>query len=151
MAGLCSQGPSFTVHRPNVSSTSVGATPVVNTLEDTVTFISEPERIPEQYANLLVMKQWGFDRILPNHGNPAVIARGGYPTALIDVTRDYLRRIVEHAHDPDFLDQSLDSYTANAVRNGTISIWWAYRDAHRANLAKVAKVWKDRPLPDLGP
>lgn len=122
-----------------------------DTLEDTVTFISEPELIPDQYRNLLVMKQWGFDRILPNHGNPDVIARGGYPPALIDVTRTYLRRIVEHAHDADFLGQLLDSYIADPVRNGTISVWWAYRDAHRANLAKVAKAWRDRPLPDFGP
>jgi glyoxylase-like metal-dependent hydrolase (beta-lactamase superfamily II) len=121
-----------------------------DTLEDTVTFISEPEHIPEQYRNLLAMKQWGFDRILPNHGNPDVIARGGYPTALIDVTRTYLRRMVEHAHDPDFTGQSLDSYIADPVRDGTVSVWWAYREAHHANLGKVAKAWKDRPLPDFG-
>jgi hypothetical protein len=130
---------------------SVGVLLAGDTLEDTVTFISEPEHIPDQYRNLLAMKQWGFDRILPNHGNPDVIAQGGYPTALIDVARAYLRRIVEHAHDPDFLNQSLDSYTADPVRNGTVSVWWAYREAHQTNLAKVAKVWKDRPVPDFGP
>lgn len=122
-----------------------------DTLEDTVTFISEPEHIPDQYRNLLAMKQWGFDRILPNHGNPDVIARGGYETTLIDVTRAYLRRMVEHAHDRDFLDQSLDSYISDAVQKGYVSLWWAYRDAHKSNLAKVAKAYQNRPLPDFGP
>lgn len=118
-----------------------------DTLEDTVTFISEPDQIPAQVRNLAAMKQWGFDRILPNHGNPEVIAKGGYTPALIDFTRAYLRRMVEHAHDADFLNQSLDSYVGDAVRAGTVSVWWAYRDAHRENLAKVAGAWKDKPLP----
>ena len=118
-----------------------------DTLEDTVTFISEPDQIPEQVRNLAAMKQWGFDRILPNHGNPDVIARGGYTPALIDFTRAYLRRLVEHARDADFLNQSLDSYVGEAVRAGTVSVWWAYRDAHRDNLAKVATAWKNKPVP----
>jgi glyoxylase-like metal-dependent hydrolase (beta-lactamase superfamily II) len=121
-----------------------------DTLEDTVTFISEPELIPEQYRNLAAMKQWGFDRILPNHGNPDVIAKGGYTLALIDFTRAYLRRMVEHSHDADFLTQPLDRYIGDGLRDGTISVWWAYHEAHQANLGKVAKVWKDRPLPDFG-
>ena len=122
-----------------------------DTLEDTVTFISEPASIPDQYRNLLAMRGWGFDRIYPNHGNPDVIAKGGYPLALIDTTRAYLRRMVEHAHDPDYLTQPIGPYIADAVKAGTISLWWAYVDAHRANLAKVSGAYKDRPLPDLGP
>jgi hypothetical protein len=46
--------------------------------------------------------------------------------------------------------RSLDSYVGDAVRKGTVSVWWAYREAHADNLAQVAKAWKDRPLPDLG-
>jgi glyoxylase-like metal-dependent hydrolase (beta-lactamase superfamily II) len=122
-----------------------------DTLEDTVTFISEPERIPEQYRNLLAMKQWGFTRILPNHGNPDVIAKGGYTTTLIDVTRAYLRRMVEHSHDPDYLDQPLENYMSGPLARGEVSLWWAYHDAHKANLSKVAQAWKNRPLPDFGP
>jgi glyoxylase-like metal-dependent hydrolase (beta-lactamase superfamily II) len=120
-----------------------------DTLEDTLTFISEPEAIPEHYRNLAAMRQWGFDRILPNHGNPDVIAKGGYPLALIDVTRTYLRRMVEHSHDRDFLTQPIEAYLGDALRNGTVSLWWAYRDAHQTNLARVAKAWKDRALPDF--
>jgi cyclase len=120
-----------------------------DTLEDTLTFIVEPEQIPVQYKNLLAMKQWSIDRILPNHGNPEVIAKGGYQTTLIDATRDYLRRMVERAHDPDYLEGSLDSYVHDSVSKGWVSIWWAYREAHEANLAVVAKAYKDRPLPEF--
>jgi hypothetical protein len=78
-----------------------------------------------------------------------VIAKGGYTPALIDFTRAYLRRMVEHAHDADYLTQPIDGYIAQGLHDGTISLWWAYRDAHKENLAKVASVWKDRALPDF--
>jgi glyoxylase-like metal-dependent hydrolase (beta-lactamase superfamily II) len=122
-----------------------------DTVEDTVPWVAEPDRIPEQYRNLLAMQQWPIDRIYPNHANPDVLAHGGYKKSLIDFTRHYLRRIVEHAHDRDFLRQPLESYVGDAVRAGTVSVWWAYREAHEDNLAEVAKTWKDRPLPDFGP
>jgi glyoxylase-like metal-dependent hydrolase (beta-lactamase superfamily II) len=122
-----------------------------DTLEDTETFIAEPDQIPAQYRNLAAMKQWGIDRIYPNHGNPDVIAAGGYRTTLIDATRDYLRRMVEHAHDPNYLNQPLESYVGDSVAKGDVSIWWAYREAHSTNLGVVGKAYKDRPLPDFGP
>src|ERR1700733_14475854 len=49
-----------------------------DTVEDTLTFIIEPEQIPVQYTNLQEMKHWNIERIFPNHGNPDVIASGGY-------------------------------------------------------------------------
>jgi glyoxylase-like metal-dependent hydrolase (beta-lactamase superfamily II) len=122
-----------------------------DTLEDTLTFIVEPEQIPAQYRNLEAMQQWGIDRIYPNHGGPDVIAHGGYRTTLIEATRDYLRRMVEHAHDPDYLQGSLDSYVAGSVAQGWVSVWWAYREAHAANLKVVAEAYRNRPLPDFGP
>lgn len=121
-----------------------------DTLEDTVTFIAEPEQIPMQYKNLQTMKGWNIDRILPNHGNPDVIAAGGYRTTLIDATRDYLRRMVERAHDPDYLKQPLENYVHDSVKKGWVSVWWAYREAHQTNLDVVSKAFKNRPLPDFG-
>ena len=120
-----------------------------DTLEDTLTFIVEPEQIGAQYQNLQKMKQWVIDRIFPNHGNPAVIANGGYRTTLIDATLDYLRRMVVRAHDPDYLKGSMDEYLHESVSKGWVSPWWAYREAHEANLAVVEKAYKNRPLPAL--
>ena len=120
-----------------------------DTLEDTLTFIVEAEQIPVQYRNLAAMKQWPIDRIYPNHGNPDVIAGGGYTTTLIDATRDYLRRMVEHAHDSDYLQGSLETYVQTSVSKGWVSVWWAYREAHATNLGVVAEAYRDRPLPDF--
>jgi hypothetical protein len=112
-----------------------------------VTFILEPEQIATQYKNLQAMKQWGIERIFPNHGNPDVIAHGGYRTTLIDATQDYLRRMVERSHDSDYLQGSLEDYVRDSVSQGWVSIWWAYHEAHEANLAVVAKAYQNRPLP----
>jgi cyclase len=120
-----------------------------DTLEDTLTFIVEAEQIPTQYLNLQKMRQWDIERIFPNHGDPGVIANGGYRKTLIDATLDYLRRMVTRAHDPDFLQSSMDEYVHDSVSKGWVSPWWAYREAHEANLAVVAKAYKNRPLPDL--
>ncbi len=120
-----------------------------DTLEDTLTFITEPEQIPAHLENLQRMKRWNIDRIYPNHGNPAVISNGGYRTTLIDATLDYLHRMLARAHDPDYLKGSMDDYVQDSVRMGWVTPWWAYREAHQANLAVVAKAYKNRPLPDL--
>ena len=118
-----------------------------DTLEDTLTFITEAEQIPAQIKNLQQMKRWNIDRILPNHGNPAVIASGGYRTTLIDATVDYLHRMVAHAHDADYLKSSMEDYVRDSLSKGWVTPWWAYHEAHQQNLAVVAKAYKDRPLP----
>jgi glyoxylase-like metal-dependent hydrolase (beta-lactamase superfamily II) len=120
-----------------------------DTLEDTLTFIAEPEQIPAQIRNLEQMKRWNIDRIFPNHGNPDVIANGGYRTTLIDATLDYLHRMVARAHDADYLTGSMQDYVHDSISKGWVTPWWAYREAHQTNLTVVAKAYKDRPLPDL--
>jgi glyoxylase-like metal-dependent hydrolase (beta-lactamase superfamily II) len=120
-----------------------------DTLEDTVTFISEPDRMPAHIANLAAMGQWGAQRILPNHGNPAVIAAGGYGPDLISATRAYLVSMLAHAHDADFLTQPIERHAGAALHAGTVSLWWAYRDAHQANLQRVAAAWHDKALPAI--
>lgn len=122
-----------------------------DTLEDTLTFIAEPESLHEQYRNLGAMKTWGPTGILPNHGDPAIIAKGGYTTALIEMTRHYIRAMVEHAHDKDFRAQPIEAFIPAELKAGTVSLWWAYQEAHHENLGKVAAFYKDRPLPSFDP
>jgi len=122
-----------------------------DTLEDSATFISEPEHVITQYANMRRMREWDIERIFPNHGNPDVIGHGGYQKTLIDATLVYLRRIVSHAHDPDFLNSTLEDYVAESVQKGWVSIWWAYHEAHQSNLKAISAAWKDQALPDLPP
>jgi len=120
-----------------------------DTLEDTLTFVAEPVQLAEHYRNLEMLRHWNIDRILPNHGNPDVISRGGYGTTLIDATQDYLRKLILRAHDANYLSGTLEDYVGDSVKKGWVSIWWAYRSAHENNLKRVAKAFRDRPLPEL--
>jgi cyclase len=120
-----------------------------DTLEDTVTFIAEPENVVAQYKNMQQLKQWDIGRIFPNHGNPDVISHGGYHTTLIDATLEYLRKVIMRSHDPDYLQGSLEEYVGDSVKKGWVSIWWAYHEPHQANLTKVSEAMRNKPLPDL--
>jgi cyclase len=120
-----------------------------DTLEDTVTFIAEPENVVAEYHNMQKLKQWDIDRIFPNHGNPDVISHGGYRTTLIDATLSYLRKVITRSHDPDYLHGSLEDYVGDSVEKGWVSIWWAYYEPHQLNLAKVSEALRNKPLPDL--
>jgi cyclase len=120
-----------------------------DTLEDTVTFIAEPENVVVQYTNMRKLKQWDIDRIFPNHGNPDVISHGGYRTTLIDATLSYLRKVILRSHDPDYLQGTLEDYVGDSVKKGWVSIWWAYYAPHKENLSKVSEALRNKPLPDL--
>jgi len=120
-----------------------------DTLEDTVTFIAEPEHVIQHYYNMRKLKQWDIDRIFPNHGNPDIIAHGGYQTTLIDATLSYLRKIILRAHDPNYTRGTLEDYVADSVKKGWVSIWWAYRAPHQNNLNRVAEAQKKQPPPEL--
>jgi glyoxylase-like metal-dependent hydrolase (beta-lactamase superfamily II) len=120
-----------------------------DTLEDTVTFISEPEHIAEHVRNLEALKQWDIKKILPNHGNPATIAAGGYSPTLIDATLSYLKKLTTRVGEAHYLSGSLEDYVGDSVARGWVSIWWAYREAHANNLKRVAETLEDHPAPPL--
>ncbi len=122
-----------------------------DTLEDSATFVAEPDHVITHYQNLKRMGAWDIDRIFPNHGNPDIISQGGYRKTLIDATANYLRKLVAHAHDPDYLKGTLEDYVGDSVQKGWVSIWWAYHDAHTQNLQRMSEAWKDKALPDLTP
>ena len=120
-----------------------------DTLEDTITFIAEPELVVEQYRNMAKYKEWGIDKIFPNHGDPQVISHGGYNPTLVDATMSYVRKVIMRAHDPQYLKGSLEDYVSDSVEKGWVSIWEAYREPHEVNLKRVQSALKDKPLPQL--
>ena len=60
-------------------------------MEDTVTYVDEPERFDAHLADLDRLWRLDPERILPNHGDPDVIAAGGYSRDLIRATQQYIR------------------------------------------------------------
>jgi cyclase len=120
-----------------------------DTLEDSVTFVSEPDTVVEQLPNFKLMKQWDFTRILPNHGNPKVIAAGGYDKTLIDATSNYVRLLLAKAHDKGFVESAFEDYITDSVAKGWVSAWKPYQHVHEVNVKRISKVYQDKPLPRL--
>lgn len=113
-----------------------------DTVEDTVTFMVEIAELPEHVANLNTLRDMPWDRLLPNHGNPNIIASGGYDKGIVDATAGYVSDMVRRARtDAGFLHMPLESFVAPYVAKGWTSIWEPYRDVHAYNQGLVYGYW----------
>jgi cyclase len=106
-----------------------------DTLEDTVTYISDPDKLQTHLANLDELRALGPARILPNHGDPDVIAAGGYPPEFIDATQDYLRALLRS--DPALRELPLRDLIADPLATGTLHYFAPYEEVHQENLSNA--------------
>lgn len=102
-----------------------------DTVEDTVTYVAEPEHLSVHLADLARLKALQPRRILPCHGDPDVIASGGYGPGLIDATIRY----VTHLKSP--ADTPLHDLIAADLAAGHLTWFAPYEGIHRLNLARV--------------
>lgn len=108
-----------------------------DTLEDTVTYVSEPEYIPTHIVELGRMAGLPIRRILPNHGALERIAAGGYEPSLIDANRAYLERLQALAEAGVTEDVALRDFVADDIASCRIVYFEPYERVHRANVAAV--------------
>jgi cyclase len=95
------------------------------------------------------MQGWDVAKILPNHGNPEIIMRGGFDKTLIEATIDYVTKMLSRAHDADYLDGTMEDYIGEEAAKGWIYPFESYREVHGQNLALVHAYWKDKTLPEI--
>lgn len=120
-----------------------------DTLEDTVTYVSEPEHIAAHIAELTRLKTLPIRHILPDHGAREKIAAGGYAPSLIDANRSYLERLLASAKDPALDAVSLRDFVADDIVQGRIIYFEPYEEVHRSNIAAVRKAMAaDQPEAD---
>ncbi|CDX44178.1 conserved hypothetical protein [Mesorhizobium plurifarium] len=108
-----------------------------DTLEDSVTYVSEPERLAEHLVDLDRMSGWQFDRILPNHGSFEAIEAGGYDRSLIAATEAYIRKLLACPHDPDLARQDLKTFGADMFAATAAEYFAPYEAVHRQNVEAV--------------
>ena len=108
-----------------------------DTLEDTVTYVDEPECFDVHLANLERLRALGAERILPNHGDPDVIAAGGYPPGLIDATEQYIRALQRSRMEPALRSQSLREFIAPSLASGAAHYYAGYEAVHQHNIELV--------------
>ncbi|HET7447488.1 MAG TPA: MBL fold metallo-hydrolase [Methyloceanibacter sp.] len=122
-----------------------------DTLEDPLTYIIEPENLAEHVRQLREMQGWDIARILPDHGNPDTIRKGGYDKTLIDATVDYVTKMLTRAHDADYLDGTMEHYIGDSAAKGWVHFFEPYPEVHEQNLKVVHDYWKDKTLPEIAP
>lgn len=105
-----------------------------DTMEDTVTYVDEPERFDAHLADLTRLRALGPQRILPNHGHPDTIAAGGYSDGLIRATEEYIRALMR----PEPPRIGLRELVAGPLAAGWITYFAPYEAVHRENLDTVA-------------
>jgi cyclase len=106
-----------------------------DTVEDTVTYVGEPDRLEIHLAELDRLAQLGPERILPSHGDPERIAAGGYAgDGLIRATQDYIRALLRIRREPALRDTELRELLAAPLEAGWISYFPPYEEVHQANL-----------------
>jgi cyclase len=113
-----------------------------DTLEDTVTFIAEASNIPRHMDELARLKSWPIARILPNHGDPARIAKGGFDTSLIDANRLYLEAMLQWARDDTGPAPPLVMFAEREIASGAVAYFAPYESVHQQNAARLAKAWR---------
>lgn len=108
-----------------------------DTMEDTVTWVDEPESLAVHRANLDELSGLAPERILPNHGDPDVIAAGGYPPSLIGATQRYIAALERCRRDVAHRDVPLRELIADSLAEGSLHYFAPYEEVHRRNVTAV--------------
>jgi cyclase len=108
-----------------------------DTLEDTVTYVSEPDNIAQHIRELGRLSELPIRRILPNHGDEHRISGGGYDLSLIEANRRYLHRLGKRIDEPDLTEVPLTAFLWEELSEGWISYFEPYERVHLDNITAV--------------
>ena len=108
-----------------------------DTMEDTVTYVDEPDQFDAHLRDLERLRELGPERILPAHGDPDRIAAGGYPPGFNDATRSYIRLLRRMRSEPELRDLPLRELIADSLDAGRLTYFEPYEAVHRQNVATV--------------
>ncbi len=108
-----------------------------DTLEDTVTYVAEPDRLDVHLAELDRLSTWNIQTILPNHGAPHRIAAGGYDPSFIRATRDYVEKLLHCRNDPALGELRLYDFIAHSIESGALTYFEPYEQVHAENVKSV--------------
>ncbi len=108
-----------------------------DTMEDPITYVDEPESLADHRANLGRLRRLSPKRILPNHGDPEVIAAGGYTSGLIGATEQYIELLERCRSEPALREGSLRELISESLESGSINYFAPYEAVHRENLEAV--------------
>ena len=116
-----------------------------DTMEDTVTYVMEPGGFDAHLADLDRLWRLAPERILPNHGDPELIAAGGYPPELIRATQEYVRALKRMPAEPALRELGLRELIGEQLEAGWLRYYEPYEDVHRENVESVLAATEGSP------
>jgi cyclase len=108
-----------------------------DTMEDTITYVDEPADVDIHLAELDRLWALGPSRILPNHGDPEIIALGGYEKTLIRAQQQYLRMLKRARTDETVRKMPLAELIRGPLEAGWVHMFAPYEAVHAQNLERV--------------
>jgi glyoxylase-like metal-dependent hydrolase (beta-lactamase superfamily II) len=110
-----------------------------DTLEDTVTYVVAPQDFNAHLTDLERLWALNPSFILPNHGDPEIIAAGGYDKGLIRATQQYVRVLKRCVVEPDLRKLPLAQLIAGPLERGWVHLYGPYEAVHRENVELTLK------------
>jgi glyoxylase-like metal-dependent hydrolase (beta-lactamase superfamily II) len=108
-----------------------------DTLEDTITYVGEPENFDIHLADLDRLWALKPERILPNHGDPEIIALGGYEKTFIRANQQYIRMLRRCVTEPELRTKPLREIISAPLEAGWVNLFAPYEAIHRQNIDVV--------------
>ncbi len=108
-----------------------------DTMEDTVTYVGAPQDFDIHLSDLDRLAALDAQFILPNHGDPDIIAGGGYDRGLIKAQQQYLRMLRRCRDDQVLRERPLEELIAGPLSMGWVHMFEPYRAVHAQNLERV--------------
>ncbi|WP_171238197.1 MBL fold metallo-hydrolase [Ruegeria sp. HKCCA5763] len=109
-------------------------------LEDSVTYVAEPDRLDIHLAELDRLSTWDISAILPCHGDPDRIAGGGYDRSFITATRQYVAKLLQCRDGAGWSNLTLREFAKVWFEEGSLTYFDAYEGVHQDNLQSVTGV-----------
>jgi cyclase len=108
-----------------------------DTMEDTVTYVGEPAEFDTHLRDLDRLAALEPDFILPNHGDPDIIAAGGYDKGFIKAQQQYIRMLKRCRTEPTLRVAPLEELIAGPLSRGWVNMFEPYRAIHAQNMKRV--------------
>lgn len=105
-----------------------------DTVEDTVTYVEEPASFAAHLRDLDRLLALDPAAVIPSHGDPDVIAGGGYGPGLIRATQDYIRLLQRMPAEPELREPPLRELLAPQIETGDVRWFAPYERVHRENV-----------------
>jgi cyclase len=108
-----------------------------DTMEDTVTYVGEPEDFETHLSDLDQLWALAPNRVLLNHGDPEIIALGGYEKTIIRATQQYIRMLKRCVNEPELREKPLAEIIAGPLQMGWVNLFEPYESIHQQNIKRV--------------